>query len=183
MRGVVAAPIRRSDSRFIEEATRQFERDLTRLVAEHGRAGRQARAALGEPRSFAHRAVLATAPVASPWNTLVGPFTRSDGVQRRLRISRQAVAAKAARRRLLRVITLEGEHLYPIWQFEGSRLVPGLAEVLAKFPEAVVDGWTLGAWLRSNDPGLGEPPLDALARGELQRVRAVAGTAARALAS
>lgn len=180
---VVATPVQSTDSKFIEEATRQFERDLTRVVAEHGRAGRRARAVLGEPRSFAQRAVLATAPVASPWDELVGPFTRSEGVQRRLRISRQAVASKAARRRLLRVITVEDEHVYPVWQFDGGKLIAGLAEVLALFPESAVDGWTLAAWLRSDDPDLGEPPLDALARGELDRVRAVARTAARTLAA
>lgn len=175
--------MRSADSRFIVEATRQFERDLTGVVAEHGRAGRRARAVLGEPRSFAQRAVRATAPVASPWDELVGPFTRSDGVQRRLRISRQAVASKAARRRLLRVITAEGEHLYPIWQFDGTRLVAGLAEVLALFPEAAVDGWTLAAWLRSPDPDLGEPAIDLLARGDIDRVRVVARTAAHVLAA
>jgi hypothetical protein len=177
----MATPVRSPDREFIEEATRQFERDLTQLVAEHGRAGRPARAVLGEPRSFAQRAVLATAPVASPWDDLIGPFTRSEGVRQRLRISRQAVAAKAARRRLLRVITIEGDHLYPVWQFEGGRLVAGLAEVLALFPETAVDGWTLAGWLRSPDPDLGEPPIDALARGEIDRVRTVARTAAHAL--
>jgi hypothetical protein len=178
----LVAPVTRGDRKFIEEATRQFEADLSRVVAEHGRAGRPARVALGEPRSFARRAVLATTPVASPWDELIGPFTRSDGVQRRLRISRQAVAAKAGRRRLLRVITADGDHLYPVWQFLEGQLVPGLAEVLSLFPERAVDGWTLAAWLRTPDPDLGEPPIEALARGELDSVRPVARTAARALA-
>lgn len=123
------------------------------------------------------------APVASPWDELVGPFVRSDGVQARLKITRQAVAAKAARRRLLRTITIEGEHLYPLWQFDGDHLLSGLAEVLALFPERAVDGWTLAAWLRTPDPDLGEPPLDVLAGGEVDRVRAVARSAARALAA
>ncbi|HEX7323187.1 MAG TPA: hypothetical protein VF299_09700, partial [Mycobacterium sp.] len=145
--------------------------------------GRSANVVLGDPRSFAERAVHATAPEASPWDELVGPFLRSDGVQARLGISRQAVAAKAARRRLLRTITADGEHLYPLWQFDGDRLVDGLVEVLSLFPEASVDGWTLAAWLRTPDPDLGEPPLDALVRGEGDRVRTVAHTAARALAA
>lgn len=179
----MTTPVRSDDRDFIEEATRQFEADLTRVVAEHERAGRRARAVLGEPKSFAHRAVQATAPLASPWDELVGPFTRSEGVQSRLQISRQAVAAKAARRRLLRVITVEGDYLYPLWQFDGSQVVPGLAEVLGRFPERAVDGWTLAAWLRTADPDLGEAPLDTLVRGGLDRVRVVAGTAARTLAA
>jgi hypothetical protein len=175
--------MRNADREFVAEATREFKQALSRVVAEHGRAGRPARAVLGEPRSFAARAVQASAPIVSPWDELVGPFLRSEGVQARLDITRQAVAAKAARRRLLRTITADGEHLYPIWQFEGDHVVPGLAELLALFPEADVDGWTLAAWLRTPDPDLGEPPLETLARGELERARAVARTAARALAA
>lgn len=179
----MAAPLRSEDRAFVDEATREFKHALSRVVAEHERAGRPARAVLGEPRSFAERAVEASAPLPSPWDDLVGPFLRSDGVQARLGISRQAVAAKAARRRLLRTITADGEHLYPLWQFDRGALVPGLAEILAMFPERAVDGWTLAGWLRTPDPDLGEAPLETLVRGEIDRVRAVARSAARALAA
>jgi hypothetical protein len=179
----VTVPLRSADREFVAEATREFKHALSRVVAEHEQAGRGARAVLGEPRSFAERAVHASAPLASPWDDLVGPFLRSDGVQARLKISRQAVAAKAARRRLLRTITVDGEHLYPLWQFDGDHLITGLAELLALFPEHSVDGWTLAAWLRTRDPDLGETPLDILARGEVDRVETVARPAARTLAA
>lgn len=179
----MTAPLRSEDRAFVAEATREFEQALSRVVAEHERAGRPARSVLGEPRSFAERAIRASAPLASPWDELVGPFLRSEGVRARLGISRQAVAAKAARRRLLRTVTADGEHLYPLWQFGRGGLVPGLAEILATFPERAVDGWTLAGWLRTADPELGEPPLEALVRGELDRVRAVARAAGRALAA
>ncbi len=130
----MTAAFRENDREFVSQATREFKRALTRVVVSHERAGRSANVVLGDPRSFAERAVHATAPEASPWDELVGPFLRSDGVQARLGISRQAVAAKAARRRLLRTITADGEHLYPLWQFEGDQLVDGLAEVFALFP-------------------------------------------------
>lgn len=179
----MTAPLRSEDRAFVAEATREFKQALSRVVAEHERAGRPARAVLGEPRSFAERAVEASAPLPSPWDELVGPFLRSEGVQARLGISRQAVAAKAARRRLLRTITADGEHLYPLWQFDRSGLVPGLAEILAVFPERSVDGWTVAGWLRTPDPDLDESPLGALLRGDLDRVRVAARTAASALAA
>ena len=179
----MTAPLRSEDRAFIAEATREFKQALSRVVAEHERAGRRARSVLGEPRSFAKRAIEASAPLPSPWDELVGPFLRSEGVQARLGISRQAVAAKAARRRLLRTITADGEHLYPLWQFDRGGLVPGLADILALFPEGAVDGWTLAGWLRTPDPDLDEPPLDALVRGEQNRVRVAAHTAASALAA
>ncbi|BBZ14959.1 hypothetical protein [Mycobacterium branderi] len=179
----MTAALKDDDREFVSQATQEFKRALTRVVASHERAGRSANVVLGDPRSFAERAVYATAPEASPWDELVGPFLRSDGVQARLGISRQAVAAKAARRRLLRTVTADGEHLYPLWQFAGDQLVDGLAEVFSLFPESSVDGWTLAAWLRTPDPDLGEPPLDALARGERERVRTVARSAARSLSA
>jgi len=179
----MAAPLKGNARAYVSRATQEFERALTHIVVSHELAGRSADAVLGDPRSFAERAVLATAPEASRWDELVGPFVRTDGVQARLGITRQAVAAKASRRRLLRTITADGEHLYPLWQFDGGHLVVGLDEILALFPESSVDGWTLGAWLRTPDPDLGEPPIDALARGELERVRVVARAAARSLAA
>lgn len=87
---------------------------------------------------------------------------------------------KAARRRLLRVVTSDGVHLYPLWQFDRNTPVEGFAEILALFPEDVVDGWTLAGWWRTPDPDLGEPPFDALVRGEIDRVRAVARRASAA---
>lgn len=176
-------PLQPADREFVAEATREFKHALLRVVAEHERAGRHAETVLGDPRLFAAQAVQASAPVVSPWDELVGPFLRSEGVQARLGITRQAIAAKAARRRLLRTITVDGEHLYPVWQFDGGHLVAGLAKVLALFPEQAVDGWTLAAWLRTPDPDLGEAPFDALVRGETDRVWAVARAAARSLAA
>lgn len=179
----MAVPLHNADQQYVAEASREFERALSRALAEHERAGHSARAVLGEPRSFAERAVHAVAPAASAWDELVGPFVRTDGVRARLKITRQAVAAKAARRRLLRVVTVEGEHLYPLWQFDGGRLRAGLGDVLALFPESAVDGWTLAAWLRTPDPEVGEAPWNLLSRGDLDRFRTVARNAARSLAA
>jgi hypothetical protein len=168
---------------YVETATQRFRKDLAALVSEHERAGIEVRQVLGDPADFATRAVQATAPLPSQWNDLVGPFTRSEGVQARLGISRQAVAAKATRRRLLRMLSADGVHLYPLWQFDGNGVIAGLPEVLALFPEDAVDGWTLAGWLRTPEPELGEAPYDALVRGDVTGVMSVARTAARALAS
>jgi hypothetical protein len=178
----MTAPIRKQTRRFLDRATARFRSELETLAAEHGRAGIELRGLLGDPDDFATRAVHATVPHPGPWDELVGPFTRSKGVQRRLNISRQAVAAKAARRRLLRVLTEDGEHLYPLWQFDGPRALAGLPEVLSLFPEDAVDGWTLAGWLCTEDAELGTSPRDALVGGRAEAVQAVARTAAQALA-
>lgn len=151
------------------------------MVAEQERAGLAPRNVLGDPVEFAERAVHTLAPVPSQWDAVAGPFVQTEGVQARLGISRQAVASKAARRRLLRVVTSDAVHLYPLWQFEGRGVVAGLSDVLALFPEQAVDGWTLAGWLRTPEPELGESPFEALVRGEVETVLTVARAAANAL--
>src|SRR5690606_14636710 len=79
---------------YVDAATRRFREELAEVVSGHVRAGVAPREALGDPAEFATKAVRALAPLPSPWNDLVGPFTVSEGVQARLGISRQAVAAK-----------------------------------------------------------------------------------------
>jgi hypothetical protein len=171
------------DSEFVRRAAERFAERLSVLIDHYRQAGRVPRKLLGEPEELAERALAAQAPVPSPWDELIGPFLRSEGVQACLGVSRQAVAAKAARRRLLRVFTSDGVALFPTWQFAGGSLVPGLASILALFPEDAVDGWTLAGWLRTEDPELGGIPLDVLLDGREDDVRAVAGSAALSLAA
>jgi hypothetical protein len=171
------------DTEFVRRAADRFGELLTSLVGDYRQNGKGPLELLGQPEKLAERALLAQAPVSSPWDELIGPFFRSEGVQARLRISRQAVAAKAARRRLLRVFTSDDVALFPVWQFAGRSVLPGLAEVLALFPEDLVDGWVLAGWLRTKDAELGAVPLDALVEGEGDRVLAVAHSASAALAA
>lgn len=185
MRGVqgVAVVQRDDDGEFVQRAADRFAKRLGVLVDAYRRLGRPVRDLLGEPEELADRALLSQAPVASPWDELVGPFYRSGGVQARLHITRQAVAAKAARRRLLRVFASDGTALFPAWQFVDGSLMQGLASVLALFPEDAVDGWTLAGWLRTRDGELGAVPLDVLAAGDIERVQSVARSAAMSLAA
>lgn len=178
------AVVRGSDeAEFVQRAADRFAERLRVIVDRYHKEGRVARDLLGEPEELADRALLAQAPLASPWDELIGPFLRSEGVQARLGISRQAVAAKAARRRLLRVFTSDGIALFPAWQFIDGSVVSGLASILACFPEDAVDGWTLAGWLRTLDRELGDVPFELLVGGEIERVQSVARSAARSLAA
>ena len=174
---------RGDESEFVQRAANRFAKRLQVIVDRYQREGRAVRDLLGEPEDLADRALLAQAPLASPWDELIGPFLRSEGVQARLHISRQAVAAKAARRRLLRVFTSDGVALFPAWQFSEGAVVRGLAPILALFSEDIVDGWTVAGWLRTQDPELGGVPFELLLAGEVDRVQSVARSAARSLAA
>ncbi len=81
------------------------------------------------------------------------------------------------------MITADGVHLYPAWQFDDGHVLPGLGDVLTLFPEEAVDGWTLAGWLRTRDPELGDVPLETLRRGDVARVLAAARAASAALAA
>ncbi|MHB1446100.1 MAG: hypothetical protein ACYCTI_13175 [Acidimicrobiales bacterium] len=175
--------LRQPDEAFVQRAAERFVERLSALVGRYRSEGRDPSALLGSPEKLAERALAAQAPEASPWDELIGPFQRTNGVQARLGITRQAVAAKAARRRLLRVFTSDGVALFPVWQFDGSRVADGLAVVMALFPEDEVDGWTLGGWLRTQDAELEAVPMDLIRAGEGDVVRLVARRAAAALAA
>lgn len=151
----MAVARRGDESEFVQRAANRFAGRLRVILDRYQSEGRAVRELLGEPEDFADRALLAQAPLPSPWDELIGPFLRSEGVQARLHISRQAVAAKAARR-LLRVFTSDGIALFPVWQFIEGSVMPGLASILALFPE------------------------DA---GEVETVQPVARSAARSLAA
>lgn len=172
------------EKEFVETAVRRFRETLSARVRAHMQAGNEPRRVLGEPGELGMRAVYATVPEPTPWNELVGPFTRVEGAMARLGgITRQAVASKAARRRLLRVVTSDGVYLFPVWQFAPSGgMLSGMAEVLSLFRNVDVDG-TLAGWFRSEDPDLGDSPCNALERGEVERVIAAARTARLRLAA
>jgi hypothetical protein len=173
----------RSDEEFVRRAVQSFAHGLATVVDRYRTTGRDPEAELGPPEQLAERLLAAGAPGPSPWDEIAGPFLRTAGVQARLGITRQAVSAKAFRRRLLRVVTADGQVLYPAWQFDGDHVVAGLPEVLSLFSEEAVDGWTLAGWLRTVEPELDAVPLALLREGQADVVLVAARRAAAALAA
>lgn len=102
---------------------------------------------------------------ASTWVEHLGSLYDSEGVAKLLSrtgtpISRQAVHK---RRGLLTLTTGSGQIVYPAFQFDGRRPVPGLAAVLDTLPETVVSRWTVASWLVSPEADLaGARPIDVL---------------------
>jgi hypothetical protein len=123
--------------------------------------------------------VLDTAPT---WVEHLGAFYDTDGVQKLLSrhgtpISRQAVHK---RRGLLALTTGSGQVVYPAFQFDGQRPVPGLALVLDALPESVVSRWTVASWLVSPEADVdGERPVDVLRDQGPEGQVAVLGAARR----
>lgn len=69
---------------------------------------------------------------------------------------------------------MESKLVLPRMQFvpaeDGTVLVQGLADVLRLFYEANAGGWSALQFLIERDPNLGEPPIEALSRAEVEAV-------------
>ena len=83
--------------------------------------------------------------------------------------SRQAVQQRRTRGTLLGLPLGGSTYLYPVWQFEGQAVLPGLPDTLAAL--APLDPWGQAAYLLAGEPRLGgERPLDALRSGRIAAV-------------
>jgi hypothetical protein len=78
----------------------------------------------------------AAMPMPSPVNDQIGPFYRSEQVAKLLRVSRQAVRARAKKGSLLALRMADEVWVYPTFQFKSCRMITGLQEVLAEFPRS-----------------------------------------------
>lgn len=113
------------------------------------------------------------------WAGQLGPAYRQGDVARLLGKSKQAVSADSG---LLRLDMRDGEIGYPVFQFDGRRLVPGLRDVVRILAPAVATNWTIASWLTSPADDLNQrSPLDALRSGEIEAVAALARRFAAAL--
>ena len=108
------------------------------------------------------------------WADQVGPALSQQDVARLLGKSEQAVSKD---HRLVRLRTAEGRPVYPVAQFDGRGVLPGVAEVVAVLGPVAATPWTVAAWLTGSHAALdGRRPVDALRSGD---EAAVAGAARR----
>jgi hypothetical protein len=102
-------------------------------------------------------------PRRSPWAKVLGPVYSTAQVKSLLGGSRQAVNDRVRRRTLLALRTTDDHLVYPSFQFEGTKVLPGLAEVLQAVGD-VVDNWTLASWLVAPQPNQEQSVIESLAR-------------------
>ncbi len=117
------------------------------------------------------------------WNDVAGPFFDSDGVRALLGdITKQAVSDRVRRHRLLGLRTGSGRLVYPTFQFDGRRVVPGLPEALTVIAPDDTEGWYVASWFTTSDAALGDrSPIEALRQGDLRAVLPAARDVAASL--
>lgn len=113
------------------------------------------------------------------WGAQIGPALTQADVGRLLDVTPQAVSKN---RGLLRLQNRDGRLVYPILQFDGRRVLPGLADVLAILEGSLLP-LTIASWLTSAKRSLtGRTPVEALRDGDLDEVLALARQTAAAAA-
>ena len=95
------------------------------------------------------RRMTATFPSPFLWDEQIGPFYTTQKLIDLLGCSRQAINDRVHRSTLLALRTSDDVLVYPIWQFEGDHVVPGLRDILSIFHGASVDPWLVASWLRA----------------------------------
>jgi hypothetical protein len=128
-----------------------------------------------DPERFGRRAALLAASELL-WQRDVGPLVTTTRLQDLLRCSRQAINERVRNGRILALPTGKGEHLYPLWQFgPTSQPLPGIAEIVETFADAVATPWTIASWLVAEEPELdGKTPIGVLRSGDTGTVLAAA---------
>lgn len=116
----------------------------------------------------------------SAWTDQLGPVYTQGQVAELLGKSKQAVSTD---RGLLRLELRDGRVGYPIFQFEGDRILPGIPDVVRTLSAVAATTWTVASWLTSPSSELdGNTPLERLRRGEVPDVAVVADRLAAAWA-
>jgi len=107
---------------------------------------------LGPIEALADRMIAALPDAGAAWGPVVGPVYTSQGLQRWLGVSRQAISQHVQSRRILRLTTVDGVSVFPSFQFDdcGGRL-PHLNDVLDALAAGVDDAWTWASWLNTPD--------------------------------
>ncbi len=113
------------------------------------------------------------------WVDQVGYSLTQADVAQLLGRTEQAISKDS---RLLRLSRSDGRPAYPVFQFDGRRQAPGVAEVVRAL-KAALQPAAIAAWLTGTNGALGgRRPIDALVAGDEQAVLAVASRlAARAV--
>lgn len=76
------------------------------------------------------------------------------GGSRAVAISRQAVNKQVQAKKILRVVTRDGVHLYPAFQFSGDKVEPTIAQIVNTLATGGMDEWSIVYWLTSPIPEL-----------------------------
>lgn len=102
---------------------------------------------LGSPVDLAHQmAAVIPRSTEHPWARQIGPFYDTAAVRVLFGSSKAAVSDRVRRGTLLGALTAGGPMVYPVFQFDGRDVHPGIKATLAEFKGAGIDAWSVASW-------------------------------------
>lgn len=117
--------------------------------------------------------------VEKAWAEQVGPCLSEEDT---VRLLGKGIDEVVGNPELLRIPASDGRPLYPVLQFEGRGLKPGVPDVV-RILSTVLDPASIAAWLTGTNRRLrARRPVDVLSAGEPDTVRSLARSVARELA-
>lgn len=152
------------------------------LLAElvHGLDGLtdQQLAALDDPVGLGQSMVRLVVSAAGSFGQLVGPLYHAQAVEALLALSSKELLRRVSAGELL-ALQVEGEYLFPVFQFRGAVVREEVVAVVSVL-RSVVDPFSIAQWLGSPQSDLlgGRTPLQGLESGDRALVLAAARRAA-----
>ena len=124
--------------------------------------------ALGAPADVARQMMTALPQMqAHPWAKQIGPVYDTAGVAAMFGSSKAAVSDRVQRGTLIGALTSNGRMVYPVFQFEGREVHPGIKNVLGAFKRSGLDGWAIASWFTVPAEGLGgQTPAQWIRNGQ-----------------
>ncbi len=103
---------------------------------------------------------------------LIGPVYSTKALESLWGITRAGVSKKARTGQLL-ALKVDGQNVFPLFQFDGDRVRTEVVGTARLMQERGADAWSVAAWLCTplSDDGRGRTPLDLLSAGDVAAVQ------------
>jgi hypothetical protein len=88
------------------------------------------------------------APPNNPWDVAIGPFFEAETLARRLGVTESELDRLVSENQVICLTTDDGASIYPTFQVEDARLIPGLPEIWQTLGHAY-DALDAALWLNS----------------------------------
>lgn len=132
---------------------------------------------VSDPRAVGENMAVFVPESPGAFSKIIGPVYSTRALTSLWRVSREAVSKRARNGGLL-VLKVEGENLFPVFQFDGAEVRQDVMAVVKAFGEHV-DPFTIAQWLntRQVSDGARRTPIEMLDSGAFNEVVSAARVA------
>ena len=128
--------------------------------------------AVEDPAALGQLMARLVPPTPGEFADLIGPVYSTKALESLWGITRAGVSKKARTGQLL-ALKVDGQNVFPLFQFDGARVRTEVVGTARLMQERGADAWSVAAWLCTPlaDDGQGRTPLDLLSAGDVAAVQ------------